>query len=180
MELPCVFLRTRTKDCFVYERGYEGVASSELETLLELGRATVRSLESEFETRGLSAKSKESKAFAECTEKLRKSMTNLKILGRLEKKATKLISSAIEILKLEQTTREGKLYQNFLSDIFRQCGREQVLLCAAGLGKQRVVCLTAQDRIGLVHYVKTNKAAFASPILDALVERCQLPNKDGT
>jgi hypothetical protein len=180
MGSPCVLLRTEEKDCFAYLEGYEGVTNSELGTLLELGRETVRSLEAELETRQVLAKLEESNAVAECTEKLRKSMGNLKILGRLDEKATKLVRTAADILKVKQTNREGRLYQTFLRDIYCQCGREQVALCAAGLGKQRVVCLNAQDRIRLVHYVKINTAAFASPILNALVEKCQIPNNDGT
>lgn len=180
MDSPCVLLRTKKKDWFAYQNGYEGVTTSELQTLLELGRETVRSLEAELETRQILAKLEESNAVAECTEKLRKSMGNLKILGRLDKKAMNLVTTAANILKAKQTNREGKLYQTFLRDIHHQCGREQVVLCAAGLGKQRVVCLNAQDRIRLVHYVKINTAAFASPVLSALVERCQIPNRNGT
>jgi hypothetical protein len=180
MKPPCVFLCTEKKDCFAYQNGYEDVTTSELKILLELGRETIHSLEAELETRQVLVKLEESTAVAECTEKLRKSIENLKILGRLDKKATKLVTTAASILRSRPTNREGKLYQTFLRDIYRQCGREQVVLCAAGLGKQRVVCLNTQDRTRLVHYVKTNTAALTSPVLNALVDNCQIPNTNGT
>ncbi|PVH92350.1 hypothetical protein DM02DRAFT_575900 [Periconia macrospinosa] len=176
MKLPCVLLRTEKKNTFAYQDGYKDVTTAELEALLELGRETIHSLEAELEARQISAKFEESTAVAECIGKLRKSMEHLKILGRLDEKSTKLVATAARILRAKPTNREGRLYQTFLCDIHRQCGREQVVLCAAGLGKQRVVCLNAQDRIRLVHFVKINTAVFASPILDALVEKCQIPN----
>jgi hypothetical protein len=180
MKLPCVLLRTEKKDSFAYQDSYKDVTTAELKTLLKLGRETIHSLEGEFKARQISAIFKKSAAVAEYIRKLQKSIEHLKILGRLDKKSTKFVTTAASILRAKPKNREGRLYQAFLCDIHRQYGCEQVMLCAAGLGKQRVVCLNTQDRIRLVHFVKINAAVFASPVLDALVGKCQTPNKNDT
>lgn len=176
MELPSVALWTKERDYFPYHHGCGGVTNSELETLLERGRETVLSLEAELEKRQVATKLEPSSGVSECSEKLRKSTANLKILGRLDDRAVGLAVAAVETLTTEQTSRGSKTYQTFLGDILHHCGRGLVLLCAASLGKQKVVSLNFQDRIGLVHYLKSNKSAFEHPILDSLATEYQIPH----
>ncbi|KAL5375716.1 hypothetical protein PMIN02_011972 [Paraphaeosphaeria minitans] len=105
-------------------------------------------------------------------------MENIKILGRLDAKGTKLAASAAAVLNTKTNNREGRISQTFLRDIHRQCGPEQVVLCAAGLGKQRVVCLNNKERTWLVQYVKSCAVIFASPFLHAVAQECQIPERD--
>ncbi|KAF1346383.1 hypothetical protein EJ07DRAFT_144197 [Lizonia empirigonia] len=179
METPSIFLCTDKKNSFTYQDGYQDVTDSELEDLLEIGRRLVFSLEAEVEARRLVAKVELSTAVYDCIAKLNKSVANLKTLERLNEKETKLIASATCILKAAQTSREGKLYQTFLRDIHRQCGRGLVLLCAASLGKQRTTSLNAKDRTQFVSHLKAIKGVFDFPILDALVKQHRVPNENG-
>ena len=177
MEAPCVLLRTKEVGYFTCQNGYQGVSVPELETLLEQARETVRSLEVELEQRQVTAK--QSNVITQCSEKLQTCIGNLKILERLDKRAAGLVITATKILTTQQTSRESRVYQTFLGDVLRQCGRGMALLCAAGLGKQRVTTLSSRDRIQLVHYLKSNKAIFKSPILDLLAEKYQIPDDCG-
>lgn len=179
MALPCVALRTKERDYFPFHQGYEGITNSEIETLLEQGRGTVRSLEVELEKRHIATKLESSSGVSECKEKLRKSSGDFKILGRLDNRAAGLAVAAVETLATKQTNRGSEIYQTFLGDILRHCGRGLVLLCAASLGKQRVVSLNSRDRIELVRYLKSSKTAFESPVLDLLAEEYQIPGEDG-
>ncbi|OCK74894.1 hypothetical protein K432DRAFT_386533 [Lepidopterella palustris CBS 459.81] len=177
MELPCVMLRTKERDHFSYQDSYGEVTNSELEAFLEQARKTVLSLEAELEKRQIVALGL-SNGVSDCSEKLRKNAGNLKILGRLDDRATRLAVDAVTILKTEQTNRASKIYQTFLGDILRHCGRGLVLLCATSLGKQRVNSLNNQDRVGLVNYLTINKTALESPILDSLAEKYQISENE--
>ncbi|KAH8726662.1 hypothetical protein GQ44DRAFT_613312 [Phaeosphaeriaceae sp. PMI808] len=179
MELPCITLCTKEKGCFAWQNGYTDVSASELEALLKIGREIVCSLEAEVEARQLVIKLEQSSAVSECAEKLRKSAGNLKILERLDEKEAKLVASAVSVLKVEQTSRDAKLYQTFLRDVYYQCSRSLALLCAASLGKQRIISLNARDRIGLFQYLKRNQETFTSPALDSLAGKHQIPDEPG-
>jgi hypothetical protein len=66
-------------------------------------------LDAELEERVGFTKLEQSTAIRECAERLRKSMDNLNILGRLDEKATKFIATAASIVRAEQTTRDGSV-----------------------------------------------------------------------
>lgn len=179
MQSACVLLRTSTRDSFTYQNGYRDVTTSELETLIVLAQETIQSLQKELDTRQAPTEHQTSTSIMECTKRLQDSMESMKILGRLDAKRTKLAASAAAVLKTETNNREGRIYQTFLRDIHRQCGPEQVVLCAAGLGKQRIVCLNNKERTLLVQYVKNRAVVFASPVLLAVAKECQILEKDG-
>ncbi len=115
----------------------------------------------------------------ECYERISKSAKTIKILERLSDRGDKHVDKAVDILMTSQTTRESKVYQTFLHDILRQAGRGFVVLCAASLGKQRVVQLSDFDRVSLVRHVKDNKAALHCSALDSLADDFQVPSLDG-
>ena len=52
------------------------------------------------------------------------------------------------------------MYRSFLRNVLRPCGRGLALLCAASLGKQRVVHLTEKNRTSLVGYCQTVAGAM--------------------
>jgi hypothetical protein len=176
MEAPSILMQTKDKGHFTSHGGYDGVTTSELQTLLELSRVTVRSIEAELENRQFAAQLKPKPAVTERIDKLNKTLTNLNVLGRLDQREARLVTTAVNILNIPQTTRDFKVYQAFLWDIIHHCGRGHALLCAASLGKQRVASLNAQDRIQLVHYFKINKSAFESSVLDSLATEYQVPH----
>ena len=78
-----------------------------------------------------------------------------------------------------QTNRDSKIYQLFLYDILRHSGSGLVVLCAASLGKQRVVHLSEDERVGLVSYIKNNKANLHFPALELLAQEYQIPPVNG-
>ena len=164
---------------FAWQQGYQDVSDSELETLLAISREFVRSLDSEVRARQLVLGPDQSSAVFECTEKLRRTLRNWSILGRLDKKESELVGSAIKTLLLEQTTREGKCYQTFLRDVYHQCNRTLVMLCAASLGKHRIASLNIGDRASLLQYLKQSQNTFTSPALESLAKKHHIPEEDG-
>lgn len=64
-----------------------------------------------------------------------------------------------------QATRDSKGCQLFLHAILRHSGSGLVVLYAASLGEQRVVHFAEDDKIGLVSYIKDNKANLHCPAL---------------
>lgn len=175
MELPCIILCTKEKGHFPWQSGYTDVGDSDLETFAKISKELVFSLEAELKARQLVVKSDMPSAVLECAEKLSKSAKNIKILERLGGKEAKLVASAVDALKAEQTSRDGKLYQAFLNDIY-QCSRSLVVLCAASLGRQRVISMNSKERIALVQYFKSNQEALNSPGLDSIA-KTQIPEK---
>lgn len=180
MDLPCITLCTKERGHFVWQDGYTDVNTSELEALLKIGKDIVCSLEAEAEARQVAVKLEQSSLVSECAEKLQKCARNTKILGRLTEREAKLITSAVSVLKSEQTSRDGRLYQTFLADVYYECGVSLVVLSAASLGKQRIVSLNARDRIALLQYLKSFRVALTSPALDSLAEKHHIPCEPGT
>jgi len=114
-----------------------------------------------------------------CCEKLCKDSGAIKILERLSGRGPKLVDDAVQTLISSQTTRDSKVYQLFLHDILRHSSSGLLVLCAASLGKQRVVHLAEDDRIGLVSYIKDNKANLHCPALEILAQNYQIPSANG-
>lgn len=177
MEPPYITLHTKDRDGFLDCDGYEGVTDSELEILLQLCREVALSLQAEIEKRQ-NISPDPPLGIRESCEKLHTGAKNVRILGRLDVRDDKLVKSAVEIMTTTQTIRASKVYQVFLQDILRHCGRALTLLCAASLGKQRVISLNGQDRTALVHYVKSSKAVLSSPALDLLAREYEIPSEN--
>lgn len=114
-----------------------------------------------------------------CREKLCKDSGAIKILDRLSGRGPKFVDDAVQTLMTLPTTRDSKIYQLFLHDILRHSGSGLLVLCAASLGKQRVVHLAENDRVGLVSYIKDNKANLHCPALELLAEEYQIPSVNG-
>lgn len=116
---------------------------------------------------------------AACCEKLHKDTESIRILERLSGRGPALVEDANSILAASHTARDSKVYQSFLHDVLRHCDRGLTLLCAASLGKQRVVHLTEKDRTSLVGYLKDNKAGLHHVALESLATTYQIPSVDG-
>ncbi|KZM25629.1 uncharacterized protein EKO05_0001950 [Ascochyta rabiei] len=164
---------------FAWQEGYKDVDDSELETLLAVSREFVCSLETELQARRLSTRPEPSKAVSDCINKLQRRIKDWNILQRLNKKETDLVHAASDALTIEQSTRDGALYQAFLRDVHRTGNRTLVLLCAASLGKQRVISLNARERTDLLQILKLTRDALAVPALDSLAQDL-LPQDIGT
>jgi hypothetical protein len=177
MEHPRITLRTKDRDFFSHGDDYGGVTDAELEALLQQSRELVLSLETELENRQ-SVRHGLPEGIRESCKKLYESAGNIRILGRLNDRDAKLAKAASIVMTVVQTNRGSKVYQVFLLDILRQCGRTLVLLCAASLGKQRVIALNEQSRTSLVHYVKTNMSSLNSPALDLLATEYGMPHEN--
>ena len=112
-------------------------------------------------------------------EKLHKDTASIKILERLPGRGPVLVKTTNNILTASHTDRDSKVYQTFLRDVLRQCGRGLTLLCAGSLGKQRIVHLTEKDRTSLIGYVKDNKAGLHHAALESLATAYEIPSADG-
>jgi hypothetical protein len=168
MESPCTTLHTKERPSFLWGDGFEGVTDVELEILLQKSRDTLISVEAEFEKRQLSKASNQPSGIDGYSDSLRKGVNKIKVLERLDDKATEHVKAAVEILTTPQTVRSFKVYKAFLHDVLRHCGPELVLLCAACLGKSKVASLKVEDRISLLDHMKTKKLSYVSPILGRL------------
>lgn len=170
MEAPCTVSDFLKGINLAWQEGYEDIDGPELETLLAASREFVRSLEAELQARRPSTRPEPSKAVSDCIEKLQSCIKDWKILQRLNKKQTDLVHAASDALTIEQSTRDGALYQTFLRDVHRTCNRTLVLLCAASLGKQRIISLNTRDRTDLLQHLKLTQNALVVPALDPLAQ----------
>ena len=114
-----------------------------------------------------------------CRKKLWKDSRSIRILERLTDRGAGLVDDAVDTLIQAPTTRESRVYQSFLHDILRHLGPGFLVLTAASLGKQRVVHLSAGDRIDLFCYIKDTKAELHCPALDSLAEEYEVPALNG-
>lgn len=166
------------KGNFVYTEGYEEVTDTEIDILLRQGREALRSLEAEHEKRRLQKVPNVSRAVQDCQTKLLTDARRFEVLGRLDSRPSSLTEKAVLVLKTEQSTRDGKLYQSFLHDVLRHTGPATTLLCAASLERLRVVNLSTVDRIALLSHVKT-EPSLRSDTLDALAKQYEFPLQNG-
>jgi hypothetical protein len=146
---------------------------------LRQGRCAEGSVESEPEERRAQKPHDKWGGIDGCREKLLEDAAATKILERLTGRGPTLVDDAVDILVTSKTTRDAKVYQLFLYDILRHSGPGIVVLCAASLGKQRVVHLAEKDRTGLVGWIRDNKAELHSLALDSLAEEYQIPSLNG-
>ena len=140
----------------------------ELESFFQQCQKALPLLGEELEGRRVASGNNLPDGVKQCCSKLEKSAADLKILGRLDIKDPKPILVAVDTLRKAQTIRASKVYQLFLTDIIRNCNRGLALLCAASVGKQRIVALNAKERTILVRHIKSNMASLDSPVLDQL------------
>lgn len=175
-----IVFRTTHGDTYPSTREIDGLSDPELEALLQQTRDAILALEVELEKRHSAILVAPSNLVNDCENKLQKSLQNFKILGRLDARAAKSVELAISVLTNEQTVRGSKVYQDFLNDIIRQCGRGLALLCAASLGKHNIIGMNAQSRTSLVYYLKSKKASLSSSDLDSLATQYELPPEIGT
>lgn len=179
MESPYIIFRTAAGDYHPSNNGHEKLTDFELESLLQGSRDTVLLFEAALKKRQIATNPELPDTINECCTKLQKSLTNLKILGRFDSRDTQSVKLAAATLGTTQENRNSKVYQVFLSDILRHCGRGLAMLCAASIGKYKMVALNTQDRTSFVYYIKNNKARLDSPILDILAVEFDFPDETG-
>ena len=179
MEYPCVSLQTNERTSFLWGDGFEGVTDAELETLHQKARDTLLSLQAEYEKRQFPASSPPRGIGGQC-DSLHKGFNTIEVLERLDDKAAEHVEASVKILITEQSIRPLKIYRAFLHDVLRHCGPELVLLCAACLGKPKIVSLKAEDRVSLLNYMKAKKLSFSSPVLGRLATEYDIPQSSMT
>jgi len=99
----------------------------------------------------------------------------LKIRDCLDDQVFKHVNTAVKILTKPQTDHTFKVYQEFLHDILRHYNPRLVILCTAGLGKQRIASMTKKDKVSLLNHVKENKDSLSSLTLKALAKEHKIP-----
>ena len=114
-----------------------------------------------------------------CRKRLQRDAETIELLGRLYGHGASLVNAAATTLTTEHTSRESIVYQSFLQDILRHAGPGFVVLCAASLGKRRVIQLNAQDRADLIRHIRDNKAELHSTVLDSLAVQHNVPSLNG-
>jgi hypothetical protein len=173
-----IIFKLPNKGNFVYTDGYEEATDTEIDILLRQGREALRSLEAEHEKRRLQTVPGASRAVQDCQAKLLTDAGRFEILGRLDSRASGLTVKAVSVLKTEQNTRDGKIYQSFLHDVLRHSGTGTTLLCAASLGRSKVANLTTVDRTALLGHVKA-EPSLRSGTFDALARQYEIPSQNG-
>lgn len=111
-------------------------------------------------------------------EKIHKVSKEIKILGRLDNRKSRLVSSAIRVMTTSQHERQFKVYQNFLCDLLRVAGGSMVILSSATLGRYKVVQLKAERRTALIDYFACHVDSLDSPALSALVGVFGVPRNE--
>ncbi|KAL5404961.1 hypothetical protein PMIN06_012612 [Paraphaeosphaeria minitans] len=180
MEVPNITIRTKEKDSFHWREGYTGVDDDELLNLVQQIREATASLEAEMGKRNLLVPQSDPNEHQQDHEKLYKTIKELAIMERLDKKATTHVDIAVGILTKPQTDRGCKIYQEFLHDVLRHGSPGWVMICAVGLGKQRIASMTKEKRVSLLAHVKTRKDLLSSTSLDSLAMGHKIPSLDGT
>lgn len=107
---------------------------------------------------------------------LHATMKRMRTRDRLSGRSPRLVREAVDIMKTPQTGRDNIVYQEFLCDVLHNCGRGVTLLCAASLGKFRVVRLQEKDKIGLIDHLKDNLINFQHSLLEALAKAHEIPS----
>ncbi|KIV94115.1 hypothetical protein PV10_05268 [Exophiala mesophila] len=120
--------------------------------------------------------SDESDEVAKTCKLLHATMKRMRTRDRLSGRSPRLVREAVDILKTPQTGRDNLVYQEFLCDVLHNCGRGVTLLCAASLGKFRVVRLQEKDKIGLIDHLKDNLINFQHSFLEALAKAHEIPS----
>ena len=151
---------------------YSDVTDKDLRTLFSQFREALTYMQEEIERRNLS----QTTADGNYCGRLRKTADDLKVVERLNARGCKHMETAIQILSSPPKSRSVKVYQDFLHDIQRHCGSGILLLCAVGLGKQRIASMTEQDRIKLLRHVKEQKSSLSFPILEDIA-KSYIPDK---
>lgn len=124
-------------------------------------------------------------AIHEACQKIYHLSSEVRVLGRLDDKRSKLASSAVRVMTLSQTARPFKIYQSFLFDVHRASGGSggsggsMVVLSSASLGKDKIVQLNAKARTALVEYIARHKSSLDSPALCSLAADFKVPRNEG-
>ena len=180
MDSTSIVFRTTHGDFCPSTLELDGLSDPELEALVQQTRDATLSVEAELEKRHSAIFVAPSNLINDCENKLQKTLQNFKILGRLDARAAKSVELAVSVLTNKQTVRGSKVYQAFLNDIVRYCGRGLALLCAASFGKHNIIGMNATSRTSLVYHLKSKKASLSSPDLDSLATQYKLPPEIGT
>ena len=180
MDSTSIVFRTTHGDFCPSTIEFDGLSDPELEALVQQTRDATLSVEAELEKRCSAILVAPSNLINDCENKLQKALQNFKILGRLDARAAKSVELAVSVLTNKQTVRGSKVYQDFLNDIVRHCGRGLALLCAASFGKHNIIGMNAKLRTSLVYHLKSKKASLSSPDLDSLATQYKLLPEIGT
>lgn len=146
----------------------------EVEEMLQKARGTTFSLEAELANRH-SKTPAVSLGFPELETRVRYSLNQIQVDGRLSARAANSVKHAVGILTTEQTEPRGRLYKQFLNDTIRHCGHGVSLLCAAGIGSAKIRDMNSQARTNLVQCFKSKRATLDCQKLDDFVMQHWLP-----
>lgn len=98
--------------------------------------------------------------------------TLLSLEAEFEKRRLPASSQPREIDGQCDSLRKGfntiEVLERLDDKVLRHCGPELLLLCAACLGKAKVVSLKIEDRVKLLDHLKAKKLSYSSPILRRL------------
>jgi hypothetical protein len=104
-----------------------------------------------------------------CKTKLDTHAEGLRILGRFEPSAEKLVKAARKVLQDgPKQNRDSKVYARVLGDIQRQTTPATTMLFAATIGQQLASHLPRDERPKLVQFVISRNAKWSCRVLDSL------------
>lgn len=106
---------------------------------------------------------------APCQTKLEKHADAVRVLGRFEPRAAKLVEGARKVLQAEyKPNRDSEVYARVLGDIRRQTTPGIMMFFAATIGKQLTSHLPFPERISLVQFVTSHSPKWSCEVLDSL------------
>lgn len=163
MESTRLLLTAAGKEIILPHDGCKDIETKEVQTLLQLARQTVWSLEMELSKRGSDEELRSD--IRNDVEKMRRTLTRLNVLQRVDDAPGQMLTAA-KIIQKDQSTRREKIYRQFLIDVRDQCSAGTALLCAKCMGKTRIVGMSHSARFSLLNYLKTSKPSFHHAVLE--------------
>ena len=180
LEMPHITFHTDAKSTFCPADGFDEISTTDLENLLRQSRASTASLEGELMKRQPKRKSDQSGELGRFCERLHSTARELIVRERLDRTAANNVDDAIEVLIASESDPRSQIYQAFLYDVLHHCNTGLTLLCAASLGRKKILHLGTHDRVSLLAYVRDAKRSLDSPILTALANEYNVPSSDST
>ncbi|KAF7590256.1 hypothetical protein BBP40_003094 [Aspergillus hancockii] len=173
MNYPCIRFYTNEHTSFYWKDGWTNLTEESLETLLFEGRLAIASMEAELQRRRQRLVRKPK--IEDCHQRLQKTAKKIMVRKRLDDTAAAQASTLRNLLAAKQSDRKLRLYQEFLCDVIRECGRGIALLCALALGKHRVSNMKEEERLDLLELLRSEHERLGIDELEKLAKGYRLP-----
>lgn len=165
-----------------YKSDTHSLETSELENLLELGRATqylldfkMMEVEGELMSRQPDRiSSEEPLNLCELVRKLHDTARSLQAVD-VGKADVDELHRSIGVLVAAQKSQPNRIYQELLEDVQIACGAATEAVCMIAFTENDIRSTTPRDRRRIVEYLKAAQRTLKVPVLGAMVQRGRMP-----